>query len=74
VAGNMPSDTTRAAQFEMGKCEARILTRAAIGTEPIAGPVLIDEYDTTVVVPPDWSLRRDLETQALVLERESTGG
>ena len=30
--------------------------RAAIGTEPRRGPLLVDEYDTTVVVPPDWTV------------------
>ena len=23
------------------------------------GPLLIDEYDTTIVIPPDWSARMD---------------
>ena len=29
----------------------------SLGAEPVAGPLLIDEYDTTVVVPPGWTVR-----------------
>ena len=35
------------------------------------GPLLVDEYDTTVVVRPGWTARRDEGTGALVLEREA---
>jgi hypothetical protein len=31
--------------------------------------MLIDEYDTTVVVRPGWSARRDAATETLILER-----
>jgi N-methylhydantoinase A len=72
--GKMSSDATRAAHFEEGMRDARIFTRAAVGAEPISGPVLIDEYDTTVVVPPHWSVRIDKETQTLVLELEEAHG
>ncbi len=37
---------------------------------PEPGPLLVDEYDTTVVVRPGWSVRRDEATETLVLERE----
>ena len=50
--------------------DARIRIRSSIGEEPERGPLLVDEYDTTVVVPPGWSVRRDAGTGALVLERE----
>lgn len=66
--------TTRSAQFDGTTQTAKILTRAAIGSAEVAGPVLIDEYDTTVVVPPGWSVRRDQRTQTLVLQREETSG
>jgi hypothetical protein len=33
--------------------------------------MLVDEYDTTVVVPGEWSVRRHPETGTLVLEREA---
>ena len=34
--------------------------------------MLVDEYDTTVVVPPEWSVRREGQTGTLVLERVGT--
>jgi N-methylhydantoinase A/oxoprolinase/acetone carboxylase beta subunit len=69
-----PADATRTAHFEAGERDARIETRDAVGSEPVAGPLLVDEYDTTVVVPPEWNVRQDTETQALVLEREGSRG
>ena len=35
------------------------------------GPLLIDEYDTTVVVPPGWSVRRERERRARRWRRRS---
>ena len=34
-----------------------IVTRADVAERDIVGPLLIDEYDTTVVVPPSWRAR-----------------
>jgi N-methylhydantoinase A len=45
-----------------------VRSRGSIGEVPLAGPLLIDEYDTTVVVRPGWSARRDPVTDTLVLE------
>jgi N-methylhydantoinase A/oxoprolinase/acetone carboxylase beta subunit len=39
-----------------------------------SGPLLVDEYDTTVVVPPGWGVRRHAKTGTLVLAREPDGG
>jgi N-methylhydantoinase A len=50
--------------------EVPVRSRASIDTEPEPGPLLVDEYDTTVVVPSGWSVRRELRTGTLVLERE----
>ncbi|HVM68504.1 MAG TPA: hydantoinase/oxoprolinase family protein [Gaiellaceae bacterium] len=49
--------------------ELPVRTRASIGAAPEQGPLLVDEYDTTVVVRAGWTVRRDEATQALVLER-----
>jgi N-methylhydantoinase A len=46
-----------------------VRARASVGPEPEPGPLLVDEYDTTVVVPPGWTARLDVQTQTLVLER-----
>ena len=54
--------------------EAPVRSRASIGSEPEAGPLLVDEYDTTVVVPAGWSVRRHDDTGTLVLEREAADG
>ena len=51
-----------------------VRSRASIGADPEAGPLLVDEYDTTVVVPDGWTVRRHLETATLVLEREDADG
>jgi N-methylhydantoinase A len=49
--------------------ELPVRTRMSIGEEPEPGPMLVDEYDTTVVVRPGWTARRDAGTGTLVLER-----
>jgi N-methylhydantoinase A len=60
---------TRAATFDGEQVDVAVRTRASIGERPEEGPLLVDEYDTTVVVRPGWSVRRDAATQTLVLER-----
>lgn len=45
-----------------------VRSRASVGPAAEPGPLLVDEYDTTVVVPHRWSVRRDLGTGTLVLE------
>ena len=37
------------------------------------GPLLVDEYDTTVVVPPGWTVRLDPASGALVLDHVAVG-
>jgi 5-oxoprolinase (ATP-hydrolysing)/N-methylhydantoinase A len=56
----------RAADFGDGPVEAPVCTREALAKETL-GPVLVDEYDTTIVVPPGWTARLDRATGALVL-------
>ena len=38
---------------------AAILPRAGLGEAPRAGPLVVEEYDTTIVVPPGWQASRD---------------
>ena len=63
-------ETVRTASFGAGhgSIAAPVRRRSSLGAEPVDGPLLIDEYDTTVVVPPGWTVRVDGATQALVLE------
>src|SRR6187399_1901195 len=39
-----------------------VRSRASIGADAEPGSLLVDEYDTTVVVPGGWTIRRQLET------------
>jgi 5-oxoprolinase (ATP-hydrolysing) len=60
---------TRVADFGPvhGTLEAPVRGRSAINAGPVLGPLLVDEYDTTVVVPPGWTVALDPATGALVL-------
>src|SRR5439155_11592154 len=60
---------TRPATFDGETVDVQVRTRASIGAGAEPGPLLVDEYDTTVVVRPGWTVRRDTATQTLVLER-----
>ena len=51
--------------------DVRVAVRSAVDGEAVEGPLLVDEYDTTVVVPTGWSVRRDA-SGTLVLERRAT--
>jgi N-methylhydantoinase A len=51
-----------------GTLESAICGRGDIGTEAMPGPVIVEEYDSTVVVPPDWQVRQPT-TGFLMLER-----
>ena len=42
-----------------GMVETPVLARDAIGPAPLAGPLIIEEYEGTTVVPPDGTVRRD---------------
>ena len=64
------SGEARRAMFGEQAVDTLVRSRASIGPEPESGPLLVDEYDTTVVVRPGWSVRRDGPTSTLILERE----
>lgn len=63
-----PASSVRAADFGDGPVEVPVWKRSDVQSDPISGPVLIDEYDTTVVVPPGWDASRHA-TGTLVLTR-----
>ena len=71
LAGSLPSGSgrlpTRGADFGEGFVETPVRSRAEL-VDPTAGPLLVDEYDTTVVVPPGWTAQLDTATGALVLD------
>jgi N-methylhydantoinase A len=60
---------SRTIEVDGERYAAPIRPRGSIGGGPEPGPLLVDEYDTTVVVPADWTARRHAATGALVLER-----
>ncbi len=53
---------------QVGECEAVICQRTDIG-QVRSGPLIVEEPDTTVVVPPDWTVRPDV-TGNLLLRHE----
>jgi N-methylhydantoinase A len=59
----------RSATRETALGELPVRTRASVGESAEPGPMLIDEYDTTVVVRPGWTARRDAATETLILEK-----
>lgn len=54
-----------------GVTDTPVWTRRTVPSTWIAGPLLIDEYDTTVVVPPWWEAMRH-DTGTIMLRREET--
>ena len=58
---------TRTRATHVGDLPVR--TRSSIAAAPEHGPLLVDEYDTTVVVRVGWTARRDAGTDTLILER-----
>ncbi len=68
-AGDVERTSSRVLHLDGKAVEAPVRSRPSIGMTPELGPLLVDEYDTTVVVPLGWSVRRDEATQSLILER-----
>lgn len=61
VNGFKPLQRSRQAYFgsRYGLIETPILSRRDLAGAPLKGPLLIDEYDSTTVVPPDCQARLD---------------
>src|SRR5437764_5288653 len=62
-----PTAATRLASFDGELVEVAVRSRASLAGEPQPGPLLVDEYDTTVVAPPGWTVALDRATGALTL-------
>ena len=64
---------TRAAFFgaDHGRVEVDVIGRAGLGAEPRSGPLIVEEYDATCVVPPGWSAALDADGN-IVLHREGS--
>ena len=50
-----------------GELEVPVLSRGDLGDQPRAGPVIFPEYDTTVVVPPDFQVTK-VRNGSLIME------
>jgi 5-oxoprolinase (ATP-hydrolysing)/N-methylhydantoinase A len=59
---------TRRAYFDGELVDVPVRARASLAGEPLPGPLLVDEYDTTIVVPPGWTAVLDEATGALLLQ------
>jgi N-methylhydantoinase A len=65
-------EVSRLAYFgpENGSFDTPVLSRSGLTATPRPGPLIIEEYDSTTVVRPGWTARRD-EANNILLERLS---
>jgi N-methylhydantoinase A len=60
VRVNLKKTYSRAAVFPSGSAQAEVYARASLKTgEVVSGPALIEERETTLVVPPGWQATVD---------------
>ena len=52
-----------------GRVQTPVIGRAHLADRPAPGPLVVEEYDSTVVVPPGWNARRT-SIGFILLERE----
>jgi N-methylhydantoinase A len=66
----IPAASRRTAYFgpQNGWQDIAVLPRSALSVAPRDGPLIVEEYDTTIVVRPGWSARLD-DWNNVVLER-----
>jgi len=71
-SGDVPGPQSRPAIFgAAGEMETKIFRRDALAAgEGVAGPAIVEQLDSTTVVPPGWSVTPD-DYGNLVLEREA---
>jgi N-methylhydantoinase A len=55
-----------------GSLQTPVWSRYQVSSEPLRGPLIVEEYDATILVPPGWQLRRDAERNTLLIEPCST--
>ena len=56
---------------EAGWIDTPVMPRAALSVEPIGGPIIVEEYDTTIVVLPDWQAALDGWNNVVLTRREA---
>ncbi|MEQ9199028.1 MAG: hydantoinase/oxoprolinase family protein, partial [Rhodospirillales bacterium] len=67
---------SRPACFNLqGKAQdTSVITRADLSGAVTPGPVIIEEYDSTIVVPPDWSATVDRENNVVLTSQMEVAG
>jgi len=58
---------------EFGSHPTKIVNRAALPATPVRGPLIIGEFDTTILVPPDFQVMRDPFFNVVVTRIGATG-
>ena len=49
-----------------------IESRRSIGISPMNGPLIIEELDSTTIVPPDWDVCKDSHDNLILFHTKST--
>jgi N-methylhydantoinase A len=55
---------------QAGQMPARVVTRASLLEGPLAGPAIIEEFDTTIVIPPGWRAELDRFANVVLSARD----
>lgn len=55
--------------FNEAWCDTQIIPRSRLSSDPLEGPIIIEEYDSTIVVPPGWICNTD-EHNYVIMERK----
>ncbi len=77
IAGTASEDavpeSTRRVYFgpEVGVIETPVVSRSGISADARAGPLIIEEYEGTVIVPPGCDAHLDATTSIIIEDRES---
>ena len=67
-ASRTPADRSIYFGTETGWIETPVVDRPALGDVPTTGPLIVEEYDSTTIVPPKWTASLDPMSN-IVLER-----
>jgi N-methylhydantoinase A len=62
------SESVRGAYFGplLGLLDTPVVARGNVEATRRAGPLIVEEYDATTLVPPGWSVRRDTHDNLLI--------
>jgi N-methylhydantoinase A len=68
VADARPESTSRQAYFgtQDGWRETPVIARQALASRPSEGPLIIEEYDATTVIPPGWRASLDAGANIMI--------